>query len=49
MFVGFPEEEEEEPPTYDLRRRRSLWLSPQDASDHVDSITAFDVNKLEKF
>uniref|UniRef100_A0A1B6KU32 TEP1-F n=1 Tax=Graphocephala atropunctata TaxID=36148 RepID=A0A1B6KU32_9HEMI len=30
------------PPTYDLRRKRSLFLPPIDYSDHVDAITAFD-------
>ncbi|XP_046661617.1 pregnancy zone protein-like isoform X2 [Homalodisca vitripennis] len=34
--------EEESPPNYDLRRKRSLYMLPVDYSDHVDAITAFD-------
>lgn len=35
--------EEEFPPTYELRRKRSLVKPAEDFADHVDAITAFDV------
>ncbi|XP_054279144.1 murinoglobulin-1-like [Macrosteles quadrilineatus] len=34
--------EEELPPTYDLRKKRSMFAPPRDFGEHVDAITAFD-------
>ena len=47
----FPEREiqvEDEPPSYDLNRRRKryIMLPPADSSMYVDAITAFDVSYI---